>query len=128
MTSTTETRIIGRAIPSLLSADLEVTKAFYESLGFSVSGEWNGDEEGADWIELRRDRMVLQFYREPPRGTPMKPVFSGTLYFEVTGLDELAKQFANVTSLEWGPERMDYGQKEFALRDPDGYLIAFFEQ
>jgi uncharacterized glyoxalase superfamily protein PhnB len=26
---------------------------------------------------------------------------------------------------EWGPEEMDYGMIEFAVRDPNGYLLSF---
>ena len=26
---------------------------------------------------------------------------------------------------EWGPEDMPYGMTEFAVRDPNGYLLSF---
>lgn len=126
MTTTNREAIIGKAIPSLFSKDLDETKSFYQRLGFAVSGEWGAGDD-LDWIELKRDQMVLQFYREPPQGTPANPIMSGTLYFEVRALDELADAFSKVTPLEWGPERMDYGQNEFAIRDPNGYLMAFLE-
>ena len=28
-------------------------------------------------------------------------------------------------SAEWGPEDMSYGMREFAIKDPDGYLLSF---
>ena len=28
-------------------------------------------------------------------------------------------------SAEWGPEKMPYGMLEFAVKDPNGYLISF---
>jgi hypothetical protein len=28
----------------------------------------------------------------------------------------------------WPLERMEYGQLEFGIRDPDGYLLAFAEE
>ena len=28
---------------------------------------------------------------------------------------------------EWGPKEMPYGMLEFAVRDPDGYLLSFGE-
>jgi hypothetical protein len=31
-------------------------------------------------------------------------------------------------AIEWGPEVYDYGRREFALRDPDGYLVIFSEE
>jgi hypothetical protein len=27
--------------------------------------------------------------------------------------------------VEWGPEEMPYGMLEFAIRDPNGYLLSF---
>ncbi len=27
--------------------------------------------------------------------------------------------------MEWGPEEMPYGMLEFAIRDPNGYLLSF---
>ena len=118
--------IVGKAIPSLLSQDLAATTAFYQKLGFAITGEWG--DGSPDWIEVSRDAMVLQFYRDPPIGTHPGSVLSGTLYFEVNGLDALVKEFAADTTFEWGPELMDYGQREFAIRDPDGYLLAFFQK
>jgi hypothetical protein len=29
---------------------------------------------------------------------------------------------------EWGPEEMPYGMLEFAIRDPDGYLLSFGQE
>jgi hypothetical protein len=29
--------------------------------------------------------------------------------------------------IEWGPEVYSYGRREFAVRDPDGYLVIFTE-
>ena len=30
--------------------------------------------------------------------------------------------------IEWGPEVYWYGRREFAVRDPDGYLLIFSER
>jgi hypothetical protein len=34
---------------------------------------------------------------------------------------------AGVVPIEWGPEVYFYGRREFAVRDPDGYLLIFTE-
>lgn len=110
-----------RIVPSLLARDLAETVRFYEALGFVRCGE------GVDtsWIELRRDELVLQFYADPPAGTPNAPIMSGTIYVHADGVDALAEEWRDRLSFEWGPETMDYGMREFAFRDPNGYLIAF---
>jgi len=110
-----------KIVPSLLSRDLVVTARFYEGLGFSIVG---GSAE-CGWIELKRDAAVLQFYADPPVGTPDQPILSGTIYIHLDGVDALAAEWAGRIAFEWGPETMEYGMREFAIRDPNGYLFAF---
>ena len=53
------------------------------------------------------------------------PICSGTFYLFPDDVDALAEQLAGKVEFAWGPETMDYGLREFGLRDPDGYFIAF---
>lgn len=121
-----KTAVVGpQLVPSLLVADLEETFGFYEALGFTRSGALPDD--APVWGEVTRDGISLQFYTEPPQGTPGTPVLSGTLYVRTNDVLALANEFSGATPFIWGPEVMDYGMREFAVRDPDGYLIAFTE-
>lgn len=116
-----------RVTPSLLAVDMGVTLAFYERLGFHVTG-CAGDRTSARWAEVTRDAVVLQFYRDPPDGTPAHPTCSGTFYFHPTSVAGLAAEFAaRGVAFAWGPEVMDYGMLEFGLQDPNGYFLAFTE-
>ncbi len=112
-------------VPSLLVSDLERTFVFYEGLGFIRSGAFPDDVPV--WGEVTRGGISLQFYTEPPHGTPETPICSGTLYMRTSDVQALADELGGVTPFAWGPEVMDYGMREFAVRDPDGYLIAFTE-
>lgn len=123
----TDPPVLGsRLVPSLLVRDLEATFAFYERLGFSRTGVWP-DEDAPIWGEVARDGIVLQFYTDPPTGTPAEPVFSGVLYLHPSDVRALADEFRNITPFAWGPEVMEYGMREFAIQDPDGYYLAFTE-
>ena len=110
-----------RVIPALLTRDMQSTLRFYATLGFQVFGS-------EDWAEVSRDGVALQFHSTPPVGTPEQPVMSGTLYFSIGDVDALAAEFAGKVTFEWGPEVMPYGLKEFGLRDPNGYYLAFAEE
>ena len=109
-----------RIIPALLTRDMQQTLQFYTTLGFQTVGS-------DDWAEVSRDGVALQFHSTPPVGTPEQPVMSGTLYFYIGDVDALAAEFAGKAKFEWGPEVMPYGIKEFGLRDPNGYYVAFAE-
>ena len=110
-----------RIVPALLTRDMKTTLQFYTALGFQVAG-------GDDWAEVGRNGVALQFHSTPPVGTPEQPMMSGTLYFYIGDVDALATEFAGKATFEWGPEVMPYGVKEFGLRDPNGYYLAFAEE
>lgn len=116
-----------RVRPSLLARDLNETTRFYvDRLGFRVTGRFPGDDKATS-VELSRDGVVLAFYSDPPSGTPTAPVMSGTLYLYPDDVTALAEVWGPNVHFEWGPEVMDYGFREFAIRDPNGYLLAFAE-
>ena len=112
---------MSRLVLSLLSVDLHATRTFYQRLGFCLTG---GTEESG-WIELSRQNASLQFYRDPPEGTAAMPALSGTIYVHVDSFDDVVSSLGGQQKFEWGPETMDYGMREFAVRDPNGYLLAF---
>lgn len=119
-------RLNSRIIPALLVRDMNETLAFYERLGFHLSG-FHPNKEQPSWAEVQRDGAVLQFHVHPPVGTPESPTFSGTLYFHPDNVLALADEYRREVELAWGPEVMDYGMREFGIRDPNGYYLAFTE-
>ena len=119
---------LGRhVVPSLLARDLDATSRFYtDILRFKRTGVFPDDGEPV-WIEVTRDDVVLQFYRDPPPGTPETPLLSGVLYLYPDDVNALADELRDKVEFEWGPEVMEYRMREFAIRDCNGYLLAFTE-
>jgi hypothetical protein len=52
-------------------------------------------------------------------------VCSGTFYIFPENVTALADELQGKVEFAWGPEVMDYGMREFAIKDPNGYFIAF---
>ena len=113
-----------RLVPSLLVKNVEETLSFYRLLGFRLSGTYP-DEDVPEWIEVRRDGVILQFHAGPASGMPAEPVLSGTLYLFPDDVDAMAEELRGKVAFEWGPEVMEYGLREFGIRDPNGYYLAF---
>ena len=56
-----------------------------------------------------------------------RPQFTGTLYFHMAGVQEFFERVKSQAEVVWPLEAMDYGQREFGIRDGDGYTLAFAE-
>ena len=119
-------RLSSAVIPCLRVRDLAETIAFYGRLGFSMTGSYEQDGRMA-WCEMARDEARLHFHGLDHPDMPNDPVFSGILYFRPDDVRALAEEWRGKVEFFWGPEVMRYGWREFAFRDPNGYIIAFSE-
>lgn len=112
-------------LPSLWTRDMKATLVFYRRLGFRLAGR--EPETGTPrWVELRGHGAVLHFFTEPWERAEA-PHCTGTFYFFPPNWENLAQRVAREFELAWGPENMPYGWREFGLRDPNGYWLAFAE-
>jgi hypothetical protein len=115
-----------RLVPALLVRDMSQTLTFYRTLGFELTACYP-HASASTWAEVTRNGVALQFHSEPPHGTPPQPICSGTFYIFPESVLRLADELRGKVSFAWGPEVMDYGMREFAVQDPNGYFIAFTE-
>jgi uncharacterized glyoxalase superfamily protein PhnB len=53
------------------------------------------------------------------------PHATATQYITVDDVMALFDRLKAICAIEWGPEKMPYGMLEFAIRDPNGYLLSF---
>ncbi len=107
-------------IPLLRVRDLEQTIAFYRDLlGFELCRL-----EG-DTASLKHGRVGLMFSTGDNLGA--EPALSGTLYFYPDDVNALWQQVRHQVTIEWPLQDMDYGTREFGVRDCNGYILAFAE-
>jgi hypothetical protein len=55
------------------------------------------------------------------------PAQSGLLYVFPESVDALANELRGKVPFLWGPEDTEFDVREFAVRDPNGYILAFAE-
>lgn len=108
--------------PMLRTRDLRATVDFWcEVLGFRC--EAFEDEWG--WAAVVRDRARVMF------GTPNahEPYeiesFTGSFYFRVDDVDALWERLRETTRVCYPVEDFEYGMREFAVYDNNGYLLQF---
>ena len=102
----------------LQTRDIARTRAWYEAvLGFACTAEDSGS-----WCRLERDGVALMFMCNDHLGDPHA---TATQYIYVDDVLGLWDGIKHACTAEWGPQAMPYGLTEFAIRDPNGYLLSF---
>ena len=111
--------------PRLPVADLARTVAFYTRvLGFQISALW--PEDRPTFCMLDRDAVSLGFFA-PDAHRGEVTIGTADLYVATEDVRAVHAALRGVVPIEWGPEVYFYGRREFAVRDPDGYLLIFTE-
>jgi uncharacterized glyoxalase superfamily protein PhnB len=118
--------MIASVMPVLRVGDLDRAVEWYMGvLHFRLVWRKPNDGEGENCM-LQADRAALMLSTGSHLGG--KPAFTGTLYFEMTGVREMWDRVKDNAEIVWPLEAMDYGTLEFGVRDCDGYVLAFAEQ
>jgi catechol 2,3-dioxygenase-like lactoylglutathione lyase family enzyme len=117
--------ILGEAAPRLPVADLPRTVDFYRVvLGFEVELLW--PEHSPSFAILARDRARLGFFLLDEHRPGQ--IGYAEVFIEVDDARSLHAGLRERVRIEWGPEIYSYGRREFAVRDPDSYLLIFSEK
>jgi len=120
--------------PNLLVASVERSLAFYvDTLGFE-RGMTVPDQSPFVFASVTSGPVEIFFndaagaVKEYP-GFAGKPIgATGTLFIEVEGVDALHDRLAPKVKIVIPIVTQFYGMREFAIEDPDGYVITFAER
>ncbi len=113
-----------RSMPVSQVADVTRSVAFYcDKLGFFSHGPWG---EGPEFCIVQRGKVTFALDRTRKEGSPVPLNQYWAVYVYVDDADELCAEFRDKgVEIVRGPEDMEYGLRDFDVRDPDGHLIAF---
>ena len=120
--------------PNLLVADVSRSLAFYvDVLGFARG--MTVPEESPFVFASVTGGPVEIFLNDAAGAVKEYPGFggkplgcTGTLFIEVTGIDALHDRLKSSVTIVMPIETKFYGMREFAIEDPDGYVITFAER
>jgi catechol 2,3-dioxygenase-like lactoylglutathione lyase family enzyme len=117
-----------RVLPCLLVRDTRRSLDFYVNvLGFTQTGYYPIESDPIR-TEVRRDDVAIILFTEAGHGLAGTPAFTGALYIFPESIDRIADELRGRVPFAWGPEDTDFGMREFAIRDPDGYTLVFAER
>lgn len=120
--------------PNLLVTSVERSLAFYvDTLGFE-RGMTVPDQSPFAFASVTGGPVEIFFndaagaVKEYP-GFAGKPIgATGTLFIEVEGVDALHDRLEPAVKIVMPIVTQFYGLREFAVEDPDGYVITFAER
>lgn len=111
--------------------DMQKTAAFYEALGFQFS------KRESDHISIRLNWFWIDFHLQDKEDKPefikeanLSNKGAGLyLYISVDDVDDCYKDLLS-KGLKPSSEPRDWpwGNREFVIRDPDGYKLVFFKR
>lgn len=125
---------IQKLTPNLLVVDVARSVSYYtEVLGFTRA--MTVPEEAPFVFASVTAGGVEIFFNDAAHAVKEYPAFagrpigtSGTMFIEIKGLDEFYAQLQGQVTIVIPLVTQWYGMKEFAVADPDGYLITFAER
>jgi catechol 2,3-dioxygenase-like lactoylglutathione lyase family enzyme len=120
---------IRSAVPTLLASDVAGTARWYaENLGFRLAGHVP-DREPWAYASLMRDGaeimlLSLEGYEKPDLRS-RRPSGLWDVYFRMDGVRALYDEVRGAAFVTSPLARQSYGDWEFEVRDPNGYILTF---
>lgn len=113
-------------MPVLHVKDIDVAIEFYTGvLGFRQMWRSPADGGGENCL-LAWGTTELMLSTGSHLGGPAS--LTGTLYFNGSDVSSLYERVKSRVTVIWPLSDMEYGTREFGIRDVDGYTLAFAEE
>ncbi len=113
---------INKLTPMLSTKKIRETVDFYTGvLGFSCPNfveDWG-------WAVITHGDTELMFWLPNAHLPFEKPAFTGSFYLNVENADEIWEKLKDKVEVCYPIEDFDYGMREFAVYDNNGYLLQF---
>jgi len=119
-----------RAVPTFVVSDVRATAEWYaKELGFHPA--FFPGEEPYVYASLSRDDVELMLLRiegyEKPDISPRRPEGLWDAYIRMEGVKALYEAVRDKAFIRMPLTKQQYGDTEFEVRDPNGYVLVFSE-
>lgn len=114
--------------PMLEAKNLTETIEFYtKTLGFTCASVWPQTGEPC-WTCLKKDSIEIMFTSKNSHSKLEGTVMTGSLYLYSEPVDKFWEELKDKVTVEYPIENFEYGMREFAIRDCNGYLLQFGQE
>lgn len=102
--------------------EVSETVTFYvDVLGFRCL---SNDPE-LEWARVQLDNADIMITKPNAHISFTSPIFSGSFYFTTDAIDLLWENVRHKANICYPIEDFDYGMREFAIYDNNGYMLQF---
>ena len=128
--TTLEAKIqIKAAVPTFLVPDVAATARWYaEHLGFRTAGTFPKQEPYA-YASVQRDDAEIMLLSLPgyekPDLSARRPAGLWDAYIRMSGVHALYESLRGEAFVQMSLRQQRYGDWEFEVRDPNGYVLVF---
>ncbi|TGL41496.1 VOC family protein [Leptospira perdikensis] len=113
---------LNQLIPMIYTTDLQGTVDFYvKSLGFVCLT----NKKDLGWAKVQLDNAGLMISKPNDHIPFEKPTFTGSFYFHTDNVDNIWNRVKDKLKVCYPIENFEYGMREFAVYDNNGYLLQF---
>ena len=81
--------------------------------------------EELNWADVGLDDIAIMFAKPYSNWEYNGPVFTGSIYLNTNNVDAWWEQLKDIAHVYYEIENFEYGMREFAIKDPNGYIIQF---
>ena len=115
-------RHISKLVPMLYTTDIPGTIDFYvKELGFICDAY----EKDWGWASLSFEGVEIMLALPNQHIAFVKPEFTGSFYFQTPDVDLFWSQLKEKARVLYPLESFEYGMREFAILDNNGYALQF---
>lgn len=111
--------------PMLESHDMAATLKFYtEVLNFTCISK----SDDLSWLSLSKDEIEIMFALPNAHRNLPKSIMSGSIYIYTNEVATLWESLKETCEVCYPLEDFEYGMREFAIYDNNGYLLQFGQE
>ncbi len=111
--------------PVLYTEHIETTIQFYTTHFSFVCSDY---DEATGWASLSNGKVELMLSKPNEHIPFTKSNFTGSFYFRTEDVDALWNSVKNTLNICYPIKNFDYGMREFAVHDNNGYLLQFGQE
>ena len=120
-------------IPELTVTNIDISKEFYQKIGFKI--KYERKEDKFCFLELENNQLMIEEENDNWNVGKMEYPFGRGINISmyVSDIDKMyndlvkkkIKMFLNLEIHNYKVDDVIYEDKEFLIQDPDGYLLRF---